>query len=263
MFIKIDDINYHIQIKGEGNPLICLHGFSENLNTWDNIDVRGYKMILIDLIGHGNSDKPISRKYYHVNYIVKHLNKLITKLGFNKYSILGYSMGGRIALSYALTYPSDIDKLILESTSYGVCGLFKRIKRRKSDKTLAKSIINNGIRWFDKYWSSLSIFDSQKNLSDTVKDEIKLRRLNNKDYALHNSLLKNGQGTYPCYKNLLSKLTMEVLHISGEYDKKYVQIGYEFANANLNIKQIILKCVGHNTHIEDPLCFNEILNNFL
>lgn len=263
MFFNINNINYNVEIKGEGIPLICLHGFSEDLSTWNNLNVNDYKLILIDFIGHGNTDKPKSKKYYGTKHIVKHLNIIISKLGLENYSLLGYSMGGRIALSYALTYPKEIDKLILESTSFGICGFLNRFKRKISDKKLATKIINYGISWFNNHWSNLSIFESQKSLSKDVRDSIEMRRLNNNPIGLYNTLLKSGQGTYPCYKNALSNLKMKVLHISGEYDTKYVQIGNDFAKANSNIKQIIIDGVGHNTHIEDYNLFNKILNEFL
>src|ERR1035437_4991986 len=99
MIIEIENIKYHIEVKGEGKPIICLHGFSENLSTWEFLKLNGYQLILIDLIGHGKSDKPKPLKYYSLKVMLKHLNKLVSQLGLKKYSMLGYSMGGRITLA--------------------------------------------------------------------------------------------------------------------------------------------------------------------
>ena len=77
MFIEIENIKYHIEVRGEGKPIICLHGFSENLSTWKSIQLDGYQLILIDLIGHGQSDKPKQRKYYSLKVMIRHLNELI------------------------------------------------------------------------------------------------------------------------------------------------------------------------------------------
>lgn len=262
MFVKIDNIKYHLHIKGEGKPIICLHGFSENLSTWNQLELEGYKLILIDLIGHGKSDKPISRKYYKVKVMIKHLNNIINYLGYKKYSMLGYSMGGRIALTYSLTYPNEIEELVLESVSYGECGFLNRLKRRKNDKKLAENIVENGIQWFDEHWSNLSIFDSQKQLPQPIKDDIKRRRLCNEAHGLANTLIKSGQGKFPCLKNKLVNLSMPILYISGEYDYKYRQVGNRFENYVPNIKHITLKGVGHNTHIEKPNAFIELLREF-
>lgn len=263
MFIEIENIKYHIEIKGEGKPIICLHGFSEDISTWNLLELHGYKLILIDLIGHGKSDKPKDSKYYFLEIMLKHLNKLIYKLELKKYSMLGYSMGGRCALAYALTYPNEIDKLILESASYGEEKSLNRLKRRESDLNLAKSIEENGIEWFNQYWGSLSVFESQKSLPKSIINEINRRRLANISHALSNTLKGTGQGIFPCLKDKIIKLSMPILYISGEYDKKYQEVGKEFEELNINVKHMVINGCGHNTHIEDINGFVESLNKFL
>lgn len=263
MFIEIENIKYHIEIKGEGKPIICLHGFSENLSTWNLLKLDEYQLILIDLIGHGESDKPYLRKYYSLKVMIKHLNKLIYQLGLKKYSMLGYSMGGRVALAYVLAYPNEIHKLILESASYGEYGFINRLKRRGSDLNLAKSIQENGIDWFNEYWSNLSIFKSQRTLPKAIKDEISKRRLLNEADALSNTLICTGQGKFPCLKNKIVNIRAPILYISGEYDEKYKKIGSEFEKLNINVKHKVVKGSGHNTHIEKPEAFIEVLSKFL
>lgn len=263
MIIEIENIKYHIQIKGEGEPIICLHGFSENLSTWELLELKGCKLILIDLIGHGKSDKPYGVKYYSLKVILKHLNKIIARLSLKKYSILGYSMGGRLALAYALVYPNEIDKLILESASYGEVGFLNRLKRRRSDLSLAKSIEENGIGWFNRYWGNLSIFESQKSLKIDIINEINERRLLNVAHGLSNTLKGTGQGTFPNLKREIVKLSMPILYLSGEYDKKYGKIGKEFEKLNSNVKHIRVNGCGHNTHIEAPKAFIKVLSEFL
>jgi len=263
LFIEIENIKYHIEVRGEGKPIICLHGFSEDISTWKLLELQGYKMILIDLIGHGKSDKPKDSEYYCLEIMLKHLNKLISKLDLKKYSILGYSMGGRCALAYTLTYQNEVDKLILESASYGEEEFLNRLKRRKNDIKLSKSIEENGIEWFNQYWGDLSIFQSQKNLPRAIINEINQRRLGNSTHALSNTLKGTGQGKFPCLKDQIVKLSMPILFISGEYDKKYQAIGNEFEKLNTKVKHRVVNGCGHNTHIENINRFIEILNEFL
>ncbi|RNC29070.1 MAG: Proline iminopeptidase [Candidatus Dichloromethanomonas elyunquensis] len=261
--MTVENIKYHLKIIGEGKPAVCLHGFSENWCTWDFIRIEGYQMILFDLVGHGESDKPFPGKAYYWKNIVKHLHRLIQQLDLKKYSLLGYSMGGRIALAYALAYSGEIDKLILESTSYGECGWINRFQRRRKDAKLAKSIRRNGVEWFNRYWSGLGLFATQAQLSQDVIEQISARRLMNRTHALANTLHGSGQGTFPCLKHQISGLSMPVLYISGEYDMKYGQAGLEFRKLNPKIKHEIIKGVGHNTHIEDPQAFKKIIKKFL
>lgn len=263
MLIDVENVHYSVVVRGTGQPVICIHGFAENSSTWESIDPDNCQMVLVDLIGHGNSEKPHSLEPYRLPVILRHLHELIQYLGYNTYSLLGYSMGGRIALGYALAYPQEVSRLILESSSYGLCDDQNRTNRLKLDAWLAHSIQENGIEWFNHYWSSLALFTSQTHLSPDIREKISERRLQNEPYALANTLLGTGQGIFPCLKPQVSDLSMPVLYIHGEYDEKYRKIGQEFTHLNPKIKREIIPGVGHNTHIEDPQGFTEVVNSFL
>lgn len=261
--IPVGDLNYHVQIKGEGKPLIALHGFSENLSTWEALNLEGYRLVLIDWVGHGQSDKPELRKEYHWRALVGHLHRIVSQLGLERYALLGYSMGGRMALVYALTYPAEVDKLILESASYGECGPVRRWKRRRSDGKLAQKIRANGIGWFNRYWSGLHLFKTQAELPAAVTAAIRERRLGNEPYALANSLWGSGQGRFPCLKDKISQLAMPVLYLSGEYDSKYSAVGAEFEKRSPEIERQVMAGAGHNIHIEKPEAFRQAVQAFL
>lgn len=263
MLINVENIKYHVNITGNGPPIICLHGFSENESTWDNIQIPKYSMIKIDLIGHGKSDKPKEKKFYNIDCIIKHLNKVIKRLELKKFSLMGYSMGGRIALAYALRFPDRLQTLILESASYGEIDVKKRLCRIESDKNLSNNILSNGIEWFEKYWSDLDIFKSQKKISKDKQNKIKYMRLNNSKNALANILMECGQGVFPCLFDNISNLSIPILYISGELDKKYNEIGFNFKRENSNTELLIIKNSGHNVHMEKSKEFQEIVNKFL
>lgn len=263
MFFTIENLRYAVTVKGSGRPIICLHGFAENSSTWEYIRLDNCQMVLVDLIGHGLSDKPHSLEPYLLPALLEQLHALIRRLGFDQYSLLGYSMGGRIALAYALTYPQEVLRLILESSSYGLGDDQRKIQRRQQDIWLANSIQENGIEWFNDYWSGLELFASQKNLPRDIREKIRERRLQNDSHALANTLLATGQGIYPCLQNEVLKLTMPVLYINGEYDEKYQKVGQEFAELNTGIKREIIAGAGHNTHIEKPQAFCDAVQSFL
>lgn len=264
MLITIENIQYHLQITGKGFPLICLHGFSEDLTTWADIHLDGYTLVMIDMIGHGRSDKPKQEKYYSLPNILAHLQALINQVFRGKhYALLGYSLGGRIALAYALQYPQAIDALILESTTYGLAKKKDRISRQKDDSLLAEKIVDNGLQWFQKYWSELPVFASQKNLPQAVQAQIQKRRLQNTTTGLANTLRICGQGSFPCLKDLISGLNIQTLYICGELDKKYCDMGQEFCRLNPKIRYIPVPNAGHNVHLERDDEFTAIVAAFL
>ncbi|AFV05097.1 MULTISPECIES: 2-succinyl-6-hydroxy-2,4-cyclohexadiene-1-carboxylate synthase [Dehalobacter] len=263
MMITANGLNIHFEVRGTGKPVVCLHGFSENLGTWDEIDLSGFRLILVDLTGHGSTEKPSALQPYGLPTLLETLHDLIQQLELVQYSVIGYSMGGRIALAYALQYPREIAKLIMESASYGEYGELSREKRRRDDAVLAEDIRQNGIEWFESYWSGLELFKTQARLPEKVRAKIRQRRLQNEPYALANTLLASGQGTFPCLKDRVAELTMPVLFVSGELDPKYQKISREFSHLNARIIRQTISGVGHNTHLEDPQTFRAVVSEFL
>lgn len=263
MIKEIEQIKYHIEITGQGKPLICLHGFAENYSTWNQLHLEGYKLYKIDFIGHGNSEKPEEQSYYTLSIMLSHLHELILDVVGSSYSILGYSMGGRIGTIYALNYEKEIKALLLESSSFGIEKDNDRAKRYEKDRILAENILKNGIQWFQEYWSGQEIFETQKDLPDSVKREIKKRRLQNKENALANTLLGSGQGIFPYCGKRLEKVSFPVLYICGNMDKKYAQIG---ETAQGQYKNFLFRSVlnaGHNVHLEQPETYCRIVQEFL
>ncbi|MDR0250897.1 MAG: 2-succinyl-6-hydroxy-2,4-cyclohexadiene-1-carboxylate synthase [Burkholderiales bacterium] len=259
MFLQTQSVTYRVKKRGVGKPLVCLHGFGEDMSTWDDLEVEGHQLILIDLIGHGQSSKPYAKRHYRTKTIVRHLKALLSRLGLKQYALLGYSMGGRIALAYALRYPDDVEHLILESASYGERNRKDRRERRQADANLAQNILRNGADWFEKHFSEMDIFKSQERLPPEAREKISARRRHNLPHALSNMLLASGQGVSPCLYHRLSELLMPVSCLSGEYDTKYTKIGSEFQKRNPKIAHRIIENAGHNTHIENRDRFQKVL----
>lgn len=263
MIKEIEQIKYHIEITGHGKPLICLHGFAEDYSTWNQLYLEGYKLCKIDFIGHGSSEKPEKQSYYTIPVMLRHLHQLILEVAGDTYSLLGYSMGGRIGTAYALNYEKEIKALLLESSSFGIESGMEREKRYEKDRILAENILENGIQWFQEYWSGQGIFETQKRLPDSVKREIRRRRLQNKESALANTLLGSGQGIFPYCGKQLEKVSFPILYICGNMDQKYTQIGKAAQRQYKNfIFQPVLNA-GHNVHLEQPEIYCRIVQEFL
>lgn len=257
------NLRYHVKISGIGKPLICLHGFSEDHTTWRHISIPGYALYQIDLVGHGQSDKPEEKEYYTLEAVLGQLHTVIHQVIKENYSMMGYSMGGRIALAYALEYQEEMDRLVLESAGIGIGDRQERLERRRSDQVLAENIVKNGISWFQEYWSGLEIFDTQGKLPTWVREEIKQRRLHNSERALANTLLGVGQGMFPYYGEKLCRLPLQVLYISGALDEKFSKIGEDIAKRSQNVTFHSADHAGHNVHLEQPDCFRRFLIEFL
>ena len=118
-FIKIDGINLYYNDYGKKGqvPFIFIHGWISSSEFWRN-QVKKLKdkrrIIILDLRGHGQSDKP--REEYSIKKFSEDLDSFMDKLGFAKAILVGHSMGGMIALQFTLDHQEKVEKLILIDT---------------------------------------------------------------------------------------------------------------------------------------------------
>lgn len=115
-YVKVDNLTFHYQDEGTGPTLVLLHGVASSLHTWDGWvkELKPYyRIIRIDLPGHGLTGPDTSRKTYDIDYMTDMLNKLLVRIKVDKAYIAGNSLGGYIAWNYAVKHPEKVDKLIL------------------------------------------------------------------------------------------------------------------------------------------------------
>lgn len=269
--MKIPFKNYHLFVDATyyntNKPTILfIHGFSGSSLDWKEIIPQideNFSCIALDLIGHGQSSAPNDIVEYEQLTLVNHLKEILDLLSINKAILCGYSMGGRLSLSFAEDYRERVHGLILESTSPGIQENNQRNERLHSDKLLAENIHKNGIEWFVDYWMNLPIFSSQKQLSTSILNRIKISKLNNNPDDLANSLLGFSQGKMkPCWENLTT-FTFPIQLIVGESDKKYCLINDQMNQQLQNSTFSIVQNAGHNIHLEKPSDFVILVNRFL
>lgn len=245
--------------------LVALHGFTGSTATWRNLANRlpNVRIVAIDCIGHGKTAVPEEESRFTMEQQVKDLEEMVTQLHLEKFSLLGYSMGGRIALSYAIAYPERIEKLILESASPGLRTEKERIERRQSDDVLAEKIERNGIPSFVDAWEKIALFDSQKRLPDDVQQAIRKERLAQNEAGLAGSLRGIGTGMQPSNWPYLADLDVPVLLITGSIDEKFCQIAIEMLALLKNAQHVTVNDVGHAIHVENPAEFATIVEKYL
>ena len=259
MQINLGECHYGVSVIGTGKPLVCFHGFSESGSTWDGIEVSGYRLIRIDSMGHGRSARPMEVGPYTLPQMLSDLHTVIYSVAGERYALMGYSMGARLALLYALEYAEEVTHLVLESGAVGIEEEGERQARYVADRALAERIRAHDITWFSETWAKLDIFKTQQSLPPKVQQQIQGRRLLNSPHALAFTLEGSGQGTMPYVGHRLSELTMPVCYISGELDAKYTAIGARYFG---DVHHVVPQ-VGHNVHVEAPEAYQQILKQFL
>ncbi|WP_282004145.1 2-succinyl-6-hydroxy-2,4-cyclohexadiene-1-carboxylate synthase [Veillonella denticariosi] len=263
MYIDLGAYRYGLTVVGTGEPLVCLHGFSESGYTWNGLTLPGYRMIRIDTIGHGDSDVPDDEAAYTIPVMMEDLHTVLYHVAGESYHLMGYSMGARLALLYTLQYESEVKRLILESGSVGIAADSEREERRRTDEELAKRIETHDGAWFANCWAQAPIFASQQRLSQKKRELIYRRRAHNSPNALAATLRGSGQGVMPYVGDDLKKLSVPGLYVSGALDTKYTTIGRDVFGMMPNFHHVIVEGAGHNVHIEQPHAFEQAVLDFL
>ena len=242
-------------------PLLLLHGFTGSRADFAFLrqHLPQYETIALDLPGHG--DNPSSAPYTMAQAAADVVAQMQEKCGEQPFHLIGYSMGGRLALYIAIHYPDSIASLTLESASPGLATAEARQQRRQRDNALADRIERDGISAFVDFWENLSLWESQTQLSDEIRAALRGRRLQNDPIALANSLRGMGTGVQPSLWSRLGELRMPVHLIVGALDHKFVAIAQEMAGAMGDVRLDVVAGAGHTVHLERPLIFAELVSS--
>lgn len=263
--IAVNGVYFNVDIMGEGPSLLLLHGFTGSSAAWHpHLDAwREFNTIAVDLLGHGASDSPADPERYRMERCTNDLVALLDGLGVERTAVLGYSMGGRVALHLALCAPERLWALVLESASPGIEDTSEREERVRSDETLAERIERDGLERFVAYWEAQPLFASQSRLPSTARDELRRQRLSHDPRGLANSLRGLGAGRQQPVLDRLAELRLPVLLITGALDTKYCELAQSMA-ARLPCAQFeIVPEAGHAVHLEQPETFSAAVRAFL
>jgi len=123
-FTSFDGAKIAYQVKGEGEPVLLVHGFIVNGETWKRTAVytdllnAGYKVIILDQRGNGRSDKPHTDEAYANDAEAKDIMGLMKKIGVKKYNVVGYSRGS-IITARLLVLDKNVKRAVLGGIGTG------------------------------------------------------------------------------------------------------------------------------------------------
>lgn len=270
--INIHGVSYHYTISEaaagapQRPPLVLLHGFTGSTENWRTLQAAlapQHTTIAIDLLGHGQSDAPADPARYAMAQSARDVIALLRAVVPGPVHLLGYSMGGRLALYLALAHPQRVQRLVLESASPGLAEAAARRARVASDEALADRIEAEGVPAFVAHWEQIPLFASQRSLPDAVRSRLHEQRLRNRTVGLANSLRGMGTGAQPALWDRLSALAMPVLLLSGQHDAKFCAIARQMAAQMPTATHVTVPDAGHTVHLEQPDAFRRSVHSFL
>ena len=268
-FVRVNGIRLGVEQRGEASSartLVLLHGFTGSAAGWghllDTLAGYGLRIIALDLPGHGQSDAPNDPQRYTIERCQQDILAALQESGVSEGQaiLLGYSMGGRIALYTA--FSGYFRALILESTSPGLEDPIEREQRRVSDEALAASIEHEGVPVFIGFWENLPLFASQGKLPSECREALHRQRLQNSATGLAQSLRGIGTGVQPSLYSQLPTLHIPVLVVAGALDTKFTTIAQHMVQALPQSQLCIVPEAGHTIHLEQPQLFASLVGDF-
>lgn len=241
---------------------VLLHGFTGSADSWSpkllrGIDGLGYRVRTVDLPGHGARGREEG---------VPTLDATVAEIADvleGGDALIGYSMGGRVALHVALRHPDRVGALVLESASPGIGDATERRLRRDHDERLAASIVQDGVPAFVDRWEGLPLFASQRRLDSAARAEQRRRRLANDARGLAFALRGLGTGVLPSLWNRLAEVVAPTLLLVGALDDKFVDIAERMAASMKAAEVEVVPDVGHAVHVEAPDAWADVVARFL
>ena len=268
-FVTRGGINVHYLEAGEGPVVLLVHGLGTSMVTWYcNIDALvsgGYRVLALDLPGHGDSDKPKDLDYNPAG-AAELIHHFLVELKLDRISLVGNSAGGLVAGLFSLAYPQQVEKLVLVAAG----GLGRHVTwllRAMAVPVLGELIYQPGLQ------SPLSLvrrifFRPPPILAKVLPEMERVRKLHGARHAAIQSVRSSvnllGQRKKSYILDRLQDLKRPLLTIWGEEDSILPVSQAEAVRRALprSVTRVIPEC-GHWPHMEKADQFNDLLVRFL
>ena len=218
-----------------------VHGFTQTSQCWGRLGdrlARDTEIVLIDAPGHGVSADLELDLWGGAAMIAERLGRG---------TLLGYSLGGRLALHTTLAHPDAVDRLVLISATAGIDDPAARTARRDDDEQLARHLELIGVGPFIDEWLARPMFARLPRSGDC-----EAARRSNTVAGLSASLRRCGVGAQDPLWDRLAEIQVPTLLIAGALDTKFVNLAERLADSiSLSALEVIADA-GHACHLERP-----------
>ena len=257
-FAEVNGTRLYYEIAGSGDALVFLHGFSLDRRMWDDqfaAFAEHYRVLRYDLRGFGKSDVPSEQSYGH-EVDLKHL---LEYLNIERAHVVALSMGGQVAVEFALQYPEMVRSLVLVDS--GLAGVAFSAEWDAVTGVLWEIGRTLGISAAIQAWFEHPLF--------------KATRENPAAWALVAQIVGEYSGwafvshdpavsPQPPAAERLHLIAAPTLVLVGERDvPDFQRVADLLAQGIPNARKAVLPGVGHMSNMEDPAGFNALVLDFL
>lgn len=226
--------------------LVLLHGLLGDARDWSEViaGLKGINCLALDLPGHGENHHVQAASFEAFHHW---LCDTLMAQGVSRYCLLGYSLGGRLALYHASHQPPGLDALWLESAHPGLPAS-ERPARIAHDERWARRFEQEPLKDVLTDWYQQLVF---ADLTEHQRSRQIQRRLTNLGPSIANMLRSTSLGHQPSLWQWLENAPLPVSYFSGQRDAKFHTLASHLATKAPRLRHITLEG-GHNLHAEQP-----------
>ena len=238
----------------EAPAVVFLHGFLGRGADWDPVVAKladSHRCVTVDLPGHGLSTELADPDGYVFEGAADAVRATVAASNIQRPMLVGYSMGGRLALFLALRFPEEFSGAVVESASPGLISYAQRAARIEHDQAVAERLSSMPLKEFLEIWYRQPVFGSLAGQSELLQRRI-AGRMQNDPIELARALEGMSRGRQPSLWKELPGLNVPALFVAGRRDRKYVEIGRRMARRCHGGRLEIVAGAGHTVHAEAP-----------
>lgn len=235
--------------------LVLLHGYVGEAASWQAVADAlqdAYEILAPDLPGHGGTDAP------GPGWSLARAASAIAAQLPPRFDLVGYSLGGRLALHLAAACPERVRRLILVGASAGLPDEAARAERRAADARWIRLLEQDGLEAFVDAWQAQPLFATQAALPATVREAERRRRLTQDPRGLAAAMAAFGLGTQDYLGDRLP--AVPTLWLAGALDVKFAAIARQMAETGAH--HALLPDCGHHVPLERPQALAETIRAF-
>ena len=240
----------------DGLPVFVLHGFTGSGTAMAPLTERltaglGARVVCPDLVGHGRSEAPEGLDLYTVEAMAAQVEALADTFDCETFHLVGYSMGGRVALTLGCTEPQRLRSLTLIGASAGIQDPDERHSRAEADAARARRITDDFESFVDD-WMADPLFAGQAALGEAHLRAARAQRLASDPAGLARSLTAGGTGSMTPLHDRLGYCDVPALLLTGARDAKFCTIAELLAAELPRAGVVRVHDAGHAAHLEQP-----------
>ncbi|HKZ05723.1 MAG TPA: alpha/beta hydrolase [Methylomirabilota bacterium] len=264
---RVDGINLFYEEFGEGVPLVFVHEFAGDYQSW-HLQVRffsrRYRTIAYNARGYPPSDVPTDPAAYSQDRAVEDIRGLLDALGIRKAHICGLSMGGYATLHFGIRHPERALSIVVAGAGYGsVPG--ERERFRKDVEETARRFVDDGIvavaDFYTKGPTRVQLMDKDPKGWRELYDQFVAQSAQG-----HALTMRGVQMTRPSVyelENDLERLEVPTLIVTGDEDEPCLEPALYLKRKIRSSGLLVLPKSGHTINLEEPEAFNRGVLDFL